>query len=161
MEHQKTTEKHEVEVTLTLTQNDNAANARVVSFKLQTDDLGWPYFTFSSADQDFRLVGEFLQDDVGLLKPVCAEVSQGLQAVLTDQEEEWTWCGNRFFVRVRKDTTEITDMHGENGLNTEPLLVDTLPLSVLACLWMWFVAEIPRQREFDGLTQTEGNTSNG
>jgi len=121
---------------------------RDIYCELLTDDRGWPLIKFDPDDEELRLAGAFLQEDVGLLQTTCDEVMQGVQRVMEDREGEWIWNGDRFLVRVRKDGTNLTDKYGKDGLDASPVFMDTRLFVALVRAWTRFVASIPRQREF-------------
>jgi hypothetical protein len=122
--------------------------SRVVHGELMTDGRGWPLIKFDPEGDNLRLAGEFLQDDVGMLSSTCEELSQGLESVALEREGEWVWNGDRFLVRIRKDQAELTDKYGADGLETPPVLIETYLLAAIVDIWAWYVARIPRQREF-------------
>ncbi len=134
----------------TIGQLEGEGDMRNPSFycELATDDRGWPLIKFDPEDDDLRLAGEFLQDDVGMLSSPCDELRQGLESVVHGREEEWVWNGDRFLVRVRKDQAEMIDKFGGDGSATPPVAIDTPLLVALVRAWSRFVAAIPRQREF-------------
>ena len=121
---------------------------RPIVGKMKTDESGWPLIQFVPEDESLKAVAAFLQDDVDVLLPICDELLQAMESVLQGREEEWTWNGNRFLVRVRRDRASMTDKYGEAGLDTTPVTIGTALLAQIVGGWRDFVADLPRQREF-------------
>jgi hypothetical protein len=120
---------------------------RTILGLMKTDDQGWPLIRFTPEDESLHAVAAFLQEDVDILLPACDELLQAMGAVLEGKEEEWTWNGNRFLVRVRRDRASLTDKYGPAGLGSAPVTIDTALLARILDGWRDFVSDLPRQRE--------------
>jgi hypothetical protein len=120
---------------------------RTILGMMKTDDKGWPLIRFAPEDEALRAVAAFLEEDVDILLPACDELLQAMASVLEGKDEEWTWNGNRFLVRVRRDRASMTDKYGEAGLDSARVTIETALLARIVGGWRDFVADLPRQRE--------------
>ena len=121
---------------------------RSIYAEMLTDDKGWPLIKFDPEEEYLRVVAAFLQEDVGVFLPICDDILQAMQFIQQGREEEWTWNGDHFLVRVRNDRARITDKYGEEGLDSAPVLIETPLLALIVNAWRRFVSHLPRQREF-------------
>ncbi len=123
---------------------------RTIIGKMKTDERGWPQIHFAPENDSLRTVAAFLQEDVGVFLPSCDDLLQAIRGALLGTEEESSWNGDRFLLRVRRDLVRITDMFGEAGVNSPPVTIETPFLCLIVDTWRDFVSELPRQREFAG-----------
>jgi hypothetical protein len=118
--------------------------------KMKTDERGWPQIRFAPENDSLHTVAAFLQEDVGVFLPACDDLLQAIRRVLLDAKEESSWNGDRFLLRVRRDVVSLTDMFGEAGVNSAPVMIETPLLEKIVDAWRDFVSELPRQRDFAG-----------
>lgn len=116
--------------------------------KMKTDERGWPQVQFTPDEEPLRMVSAFLQEDVGIFLPTCEGLLRDLHEVLRGSEKETLWNGDRFLLRMKRDRVGMTDMFGEKGMNSAPVMIETRLLLQLLDAWREFVSELPRQREF-------------
>jgi hypothetical protein len=130
--------------------NEGMPNHTIVG-KMKADERGWPQIHFAPENDSLRTVAAFLQEDVGVFLPSCDDLLQAIRGVLLGTEEESSWNGDRFLLRIRRDLVSMTDMFGESGVNSAPIMIDTFLLEPIVDVWRDFVSELPRQRDFAGI----------
>jgi hypothetical protein len=115
---------------------------------MKADERGWPQIRFAPESASLRAVGALLQEGVGIFVPACDDLLLALRGVLRGAEDEFTWNGDRYLLRGRRDLVSMTDLYGEAGVNSVPVTIETVFLAAIVEAWRDFGSELPRQREF-------------
>jgi hypothetical protein len=121
--------------------------------KMKTDERGWPQIHFTPENDVLHSVAALLQEDLGVFLPTCDGLLAEIRQALLGVAEESTWNGDRFLLRLKRDRTSMTDMFGEAGVKSAPVMIETSLLGLIVDAWREFVSELPRQREFAGPVQ--------